>query len=63
MKEYLVILERYPIWECIMNCLRYLRSRTKNDLFDLIKATLKRIFEKYFKINHTTAVRLLKFVL
>lgn len=46
-----------------MNCLRYLRSRTKNDLFDLIKATLKRILEKYFKINHQQAVTLLKFIL
>jgi hypothetical protein len=45
-----------------MNCLRYLRSRNKNDLFDQIKATLKRILEKYFKLNHQQAVKLLKLI-
>ncbi len=46
-----------------MNLLRYLRSRTKNDLFDPIKATLKRLLERYFRISHTQAVALLKSIL
>lgn len=63
MRQYLTVLERYPLWECVMNLLRYLRSRSKNDLFDPIKTTLKRILEKYFRIPHAQAVALLKFIL
>jgi len=40
--------------------LRYLRTKSKNDLFDLIKSTLKRIMQRYFKITHQQAVDLLK---
>ena len=58
--EYLKILERYPIWECVINLLKYLRSRSKNHLFDPIKATIKRLLEKFFKLNHEQAVGLLK---
>lgn len=44
MKEYVGMLERYPMWECVINCFRYLRSRPRNDVFDHVKSTLKRIF-------------------
>jgi hypothetical protein len=63
MKEYLQILERYPVWECIINCLKYLRVRPKNDVFDHIKSMLKKFLEKYFKLQHHDAVALLKQIL
>lgn len=62
-KEYLLVLEKYPLWECVLNCLKYLRTRRKNDNFDLIKGTLKKIFEKFFKMTHAQAVDLLKTIL
>ena len=63
MQEYLEILERYPLWECVINCLKYLRVRPRNDVFDFTKSIIKKLFQKYFKMNHSQAVELLKAVL
>lgn len=53
MKEYLKVLEKYPLWEGIINCLKYLRLRPRNDVFDYIKSMIKKFFEKYFKMSHS----------
>ena len=61
--EYLSVVERYPLWECVINLFRYLRNRSKNQLFDPIKTTIKRVLEKFFKLSHEQAVALLKQIL
>jgi hypothetical protein len=35
----------------------------KNDALDLLKSTIKKLFEKFFKMTHSQAVELLKTLL
>ena len=61
--EYLLLLQKYPLWQCTLNCLKYLRTRPKNDVFDHIKSSIKKLFQKYFNLSHSQAVELLKNIL
>jgi hypothetical protein len=63
LREYLQLLEAYPLWECMLNILKYLRNRPKNEVFDHLKSAIKRLFQKYFKVTHHQAVELLKTIL